>query len=127
MHPDDVKTYALEGDESSMISQNIVFRIDRCIPKDGKICKSNKEIDDFVYDIEVGLWAIEEKFDTEHMDEGIRPTFYANDLIDRVLLNTGAIQIVNSYLSRNVVETYDNPVNIVFPTIEDEWYEIAKT
>lgn len=111
-----------------MISQQIAYKIDKCRPINGKRCKSEQEIADFVYDLEVNMWVIQEKYDEDLFDFHTRaihrPTYRENRLVDRYLGNTNFKTIYSTYLGQNNVETWDNPFNIAKATLEDTWYTI---
>ena len=52
----------LQGDEASMVSQSMNFKVDRCTQsrkKDGeKPCASEEEIDEYLYDLQVDTWIL---------------------------------------------------------------------
>lgn len=58
-------------DSTRTVTNNFRFEIRRCIPKKdelGKIvkeCKSEKEIDNFIYDMQVDMWAIYKQADMQ--------------------------------------------------------------
>ena len=47
----------LKGEQSSILTKNIVFKVDRCDPKKSK-CKSESEIEEFIHDLQIDLWVI---------------------------------------------------------------------
>jgi hypothetical protein len=69
----------MKGDFYSMISSNFAFQINRCI--DGKnpgvVCKKPEEINEYIKDIEINIWRLEQNIDFDVYDNP--PTFLMTD------------------------------------------------
>ena len=65
-------TFELIGDISHMESKAFTFTIKRCNPKVSE-CASKEEIDEYIKDIQVDSWALNEELDFNEFVK--RPTF----------------------------------------------------
>jgi hypothetical protein len=94
-----------------MVTRSFEFTINRCnqtlqdIQKRPK-CKSDEEINEWIKDVNVEIWGIEEKID--YSDYSDKPFYRMNTLYNSVLLNPIQIQTNYMFLSKTMFEYLDD-------------------
>lgn len=88
-----------------MESKSFTFTIKRCNPKKSD-CASEKEIDEFISDIQVDSWSKNEELDFNEFEK--RPTFKIQGLLGSYLLNNHTIQNEMLSLREHEIEMEDD-------------------
>lgn len=101
---------ALEGDRTSRKQKNIVFKVTRCKNEIRKAqgkskCRSDAEIDEFIYDLEVSNFVKQESIDSSVFNK--MPIYTVIETAGKYLLNKNQIGVKNLFMQRNMISTYD--------------------
>lgn len=116
----------LFGDPSMMKSQAYEIRFSECrgTSRTGKPCKSKPEIQKYIKDVQVDIWATFESMDFNQYEK--MPTFVLQDIYTSSLL-TYDIQPQNLiYLRKHTVETEDTWMKFGQIAHEGTFYQIGK-
>ena len=115
------KGLKLLGDEGSMITSNVVFKIDKCNPsRISEPCFDDNAIRNFIYDLQIDSWVLQDKMDFSLFD--VRPTYKVMENKGRTLLDPDFILKQYNYLERHSINLYDNVVNMDTPTFVSTFF-----
>ena len=113
-----------------MISEAVVFNVDRCNPQKaaakGKTCKSDPEIADYVKDIQLDTWVAFYKMD--FLDKVQQSTYKVNDIFDSQMLNADRNTIVQRnymYLRKNDMQLEDDFLQFDYTGV-GTYYDVGK-
>ena len=104
-----------------MIIKNFSFNINRCTGKPN--CKSKEEIDEWIKDIQIDSWVVQQSMDFEVYNE--KPIFNDQKYLRSWLLSPTVSTNVYQMITKNFISTKDS----WFPNIETysgEFYKITE-
>jgi len=105
--------FFVEGEPISMISSNFVFNINRCTKGNGHVCKSDKEIEDFINDIQIDVWHLQYNMDFTKFNMTTGPIFKSMDLLYSNFLRHDEILFLNMSLMKNLYTLKDTYLQIL--------------
>lgn len=123
MKKEDFSKVSIRGDQSSMITDNFVFKVEICTKEN---CKNDEEIHKYIRDLQIDIWIIQEKMNFQNFKDE-RPIFLVMENWARVLVDKDSSKVMNLYVKKNEIENFDNPIELVSATFEDLSWEIGYT
>jgi len=99
--------FFVQGEPVSMVSSTFEFNINRCTKGNGRVCKSDKEIEAFINDIELDVWHLQLNMDFSKFDKKSGPVFKSMDLLYSNFLRHNEILVLNISLMKNLYTLKD--------------------
>ena len=104
-----------------MIAKSIIFSVSKCIDN----CASDSEIKEFLKDVTVDFWTIQQKMDVSNYDGN--PSYKVMDLLGQhVLSSKDSIPRETITLQRVEYETYDHYMDFGGPTTKGNFFQVRK-
>lgn len=127
---EDGKELTFSGAKGMMRTSSVTFRVEKC--RQGSRCRSEQEINEYIQDISVQTWIIQEQINFR--DQQGRPTSKKMDLVDVQSLpfstKKGERQLLHhstSYLQHNMFSTEDSWIWLGQTTLEGDFYTFSKS
>ena len=112
-----------------MINKNFMFKVSKCdqkLKKKGDLpCKSETEINNFISNIQIDSWNIQDSISFKHYGTE-RPVYQTMDIFGSWLLDPAKVTSETQYFRYHKIEAMNNFLFVDIPSYEGTFFQLGK-